>query len=207
MRCAPPVCIAEACHGLITHAHHSYFNVSGRAPPTLTGTTCTLPSTLHQVVTATSLPTGALAPFPGLVAGEPFTFSASSPSIDHSFVLDPSFAASATPTPSSVPLDTRGGPLREAVRLRGPAADSGGGGGGVVLSVATTEPAVQIYTGEGLAAAGVAGVQAALGARSGLAVEPQRFVDAASRPEWRGMVLLRRGEVWGSRSVWSAWRE
>lgn len=89
--------------------------------------------------------------------------------------------------------------MREAVRLHSDVT-------GVTLSVATTEPAVQIYTGEGIATPAVEGWPA-LGARAGLAVEPQRFVDAAAWPEWRGQVLLRKGEVWGSKSVWSAWRD
>lgn len=51
------------------------------------------------------------------------------------------------------------------------------------------------------------GVVRARGPRSGIAVEPSRYVDCAGREEWRGQCRVRRGEVWGARSVYSGWVE
>lgn len=46
----------------------------------------------------------------------------------------------------------------------------------------------------------------ARGARAGIAIELSRYVDAP-REEWRGQCLLKRGEVWGARSQYRAWKE
>lgn len=74
------------------------------------------------------------------------------------------------------------------------------------LEVESTDPAFQVYTGDGIDTKAVDGYEAK-GARAGLAIEPSRYVDAASRKEWKGMVLLRKGQVWGSKMVFSAWKE
>jgi aldose 1-epimerase len=47
----------------------------------------------------------------------------------------------------------------------------------------------------------------ARGARSGFCVEPSRFVNAANVEEWKGQVLLKKGEVYGSRTVYRAWSD
>ena len=46
----------------------------------------------------------------------------------------------------------------------------------------------------------------AKGARAGIAIEPSRYVDAP-REEWRGQCLLKKGEVWGAKSQYRAWKE
>ena len=43
-------------------------------------------------------------------------------------------------------------------------------------------------------------------ARGGFCVEPSRYVDAVIREEWRGMVLVKRGEVYGSKIVYRGWK-
>ena len=45
------------------------------------------------------------------------------------------------------------------------------------------------------------------GPHAGFCIEPSRYVDAVSRPEWRGMCLLKRGSVFGSRTRYWAWKE
>ena len=44
------------------------------------------------------------------------------------------------------------------------------------------------------------------GSRAGIAIEPSRYVDA-TRKEWRGQFLLKKGEVWGARSRYRAWKD
>lgn len=96
---------------------------------------------------------------------------------------------------------------------------------GIRVEIWTTEPAVQVYTGDGIAIAPSSSSSSpssssasspesnpfqGYGPRAGIAVEPSRYVDAPSRPEWRGMVLLKkRGsttggekECWGARNQW-----
>ncbi|GEQ69681.1 hypothetical protein JCM33374_g3355 [Metschnikowia sp. JCM 33374] len=57
----------------------------------------------------------------------------------------------------------------------------------------STEPAFQLYTGDGVTLAD-------RGARCGLCIEPGRFIDAVQFPEWEKQVILKKGEVYGSRS-------
>lgn len=52
----------------------------------------------------------------------------------------------------------------------------------------------------------VEGVKAR-GARSGFCVEPSRYVNAVNVPEWRGQVVLPRGQVYGSRVVYRGWSD
>ena len=43
-------------------------------------------------------------------------------------------------------------------------------------------------------------------ARAGFCVEPSRYVDAVSREGWRGMVVVKKGEVYGSKIVYRGWK-
>jgi aldose 1-epimerase len=77
--------------------------------------------------------------------------------------------------------------------------------------VESTEPAFQFYTGgfvdvpESESESGQK-VPARRG-RSGFCVEPSRYVDAAGRKEWRGMCLLKKGQLFGSKTKYTAWKE
>lgn len=42
--------------------------------------------------------------------------------------------------------------------------------------------------------------------RAGVAIEPSRYVDAVSRDVWRGMCLLKKGQIYGSKSRYTAWK-
>ncbi|CAI1978641.1 hypothetical protein SEUBUCD646_0G00270 [Saccharomyces eubayanus] len=62
----------------------------------------------------------------------------------------------------------------------------------LTLEVSTTEPMVLFYTGDNLCGE--------FTPRSGFAVEQGRYVDAINRDEWRDCVLLKRGEVYTSKT-------
>jgi len=115
-------------------------------------------------------------------------------SIDHCFVLNES--------PSSVSVDTRPAGLKKALSLYHP--DSG-----FQLDVETTEPAFQVYTGEGINVAKdeKKGITKGFGKRSGIAIEPSRYVNAINMPEWKHMVVLKKGSVWGSKSRFTAYKK
>jgi aldose 1-epimerase len=74
------------------------------------------------------------------------------------------------------------------------------------LDVLSTEPAFQFYTGKYIGVPEVEGV-AAREARSGFCVEPSRYVNAVNVPEWRGQVILKKGEAYGSRIVYRGWSD
>lgn len=95
---------------------------------------------------------------------------------DHNFVLDWSAA----------------GDLSLAARLREP-------GSGRILEVFTTEPGIQLYSGNFLN--GVAGKQGRVYARRyGLALETQHFPDPPNQPHFPSTILCP-GEEYTSRTV------
>lgn len=112
--------------------------------------------------------------------------------MDDCFVLDDS-------TASSVPLDTRSQPLTKLVTAHHPAT-------GIHLEVYSTEPAFQFYTGKYIDVPAVGGA-AARGARAGFCVEPSRYVNALNVPEWKAQTLLKKGQTYGARIVYKAWKE
>ncbi|PVH77494.1 galactose mutarotase-like protein [Cadophora sp. DSE1049] len=174
---------------VVNVTNHSYFNLTGS--PTITGTEVSLSTNAYLPVDAGGIPTtSSTAPYPSLSPNTPFTLGSSEPDIDDCFIVDPSLA-------SSIPLDTRSSPLNSLVKAYHP--DSK-----VHLEVLSTEPAFQFYTGKYIDVAEVDGVKAR-GPRSGFCVEPSRYVNAVNVEEWRGQVVLKRGETYGSRVVYKGW--
>ena len=74
------------------------------------------------------------------------------------------------------------------------------------LEVLTTEPAFQLYTGKYIDVDAVDGTPARK-ARAGFCVEPSRYINAVNVTEWRNMTVLRRGEIYGSRIAYNAWKD
>lgn len=122
----------------------------------------------------------------------PFTLGATAPDVDDVFVLNPQ-------DPGSVPIDTRASPLNKLVEAFHP--DSK-----IHLEVHSTEPAFQFYTGKYIDVPAVEGAPAR-GPRAGFCVEPSRWVNAVNVPEWKNQVVLKKGETYGARIVYKAWKE
>ncbi|KAF2144733.1 uncharacterized protein K452DRAFT_316665 [Aplosporella prunicola CBS 121167] len=172
---------------IIGLTNHSYFNLSGA--PTIAGTEVTLSTDYHLPVDDTAIPTGAIEPYPGVTAKLPFTLGEKEPAIDHCFIMNPEFL--------DVPVDTRPLPMQKLAAFYHP--DSK-----IHLEIHSTEPAFQFYTGNFLDVPEVDGIPAR-GRRSGFCVEPSRFVNAANVEDWRGQVLLKRGQKYGSRIIYRGW--
>lgn len=136
------------------------------------------------------IPTGAIEDFPGIEAGKPFVLGPVEPDIDHCFVVD-------APTPD-FPLDTRQGQLKPLISISHPRTH-------LHLDVFSTEPSFQFYTGKHIKAAATAETPAR-GSRAGFCVEAARFINAVNVPEWRNQVVLKRGSVWGAKTVHKAWK-
>ena len=191
---------------VVAVTNHAYFNPSSKA--TLEGLVVDFATVDHLPVDKHQIPTGKIEPFPGLQGpNKDVPFTATSPSVDHCLIMDHNA--------SSVPLDTRARELKRLVTLKAP--DTG-----IRLEIGSTEPAFQCYTGGGTNVAATKGEEPpagltngdqhgvrgeARGSRCGIAIEPSRYVDCVNRPEWKGMVLLKKGAIYGSKSRYVAWKE
>ncbi|EMD00051.1 hypothetical protein BAUCODRAFT_64232 [Baudoinia panamericana UAMH 10762] len=169
--------------------NHSYFNISDG--PTIEGTKVIISTDLHQVTDEQDIPTGKIEPFPGITANQEFTLGAKEPDPDHCFIMNPD--------PASVPLDTRKEPLKRLIKLYHPNTK-------IHFEALSTEPAFQFYTGRHIQVPAMDGMPAR-GPRSGLCLEASRYVDAINNEELRHMVVLKKGQTWGSRTIWRGWRE
>ncbi|MFF9620478.1 aldose epimerase family protein [Streptomyces griseosporeus] len=147
--------------------NHSYFNLSGGGDAG--GHELRLAASRWTPVDAGLIPTGELAD----VTGTRFDFRAprkTGPGYDHNFVLD---------------KGATDGPV-EVAELYDPAS-------GRVLTVATTEPGLQLYTADHLGEP--------FAPNEGVALETQHFPDSPNRPEFPDTVL-RPGEVYRSETVY-----
>jgi aldose 1-epimerase len=137
------------------------------------------------------IPTGGPAVYKGIEPSKSFTLGVAEPDVDDCFVFDA--------PPNSCPIDTRDQSLKKLVTASHPRTN-------IHLEVYSTEPAFQFYTGKYIDVPSVEELPAR-GARSGFCVESSRFVNAANVDEWKGQVLLKKGEVYGSRTVYRAWSD
>ncbi len=168
-----------------------YFNLTGK--PSIEGTDVTLCTSHYLPVDEGGIPkSSSTGSYPGVTANKKFTLGPVEPDIDDCFVVDPSKA-------SSVPIDTRSEPLQKLIAAYHPETK-------IHLEVLSTEPAFQFYTGKYIEVPEVDGVPAR-GPRSGFCVEPSRYVNAVNVPEWKDQVLLKKGQVYGSRVVYRGWSD
>ncbi|POS77025.1 aldose 1-epimerase [Diaporthe helianthi] len=176
---------------VINMTNHSYFNLSGG--PSIEGTQVELATNQYLPLDDDGIPTTTKpTAYPKFEGKKPFTLGASEPDVDDCFVLDDS-------TASSVPLDTRSQPLTRLVAAHHPAT-------GIHLEVYSTEPAFQFYTGKYIDVPALSGAPAR-SARAGFCVEPSRYVNALNVAEWKDQTLLKKGETYGARIVYKAWKE
>ncbi|KAF9887146.1 hypothetical protein FE257_010521 [Aspergillus nanangensis] len=179
--------IGDECDETVVNVtNHSYFNLTGAE--TVDGTSAKLFTQDYLPLDKTGIPYGQIESHP-LKVTEPFTIGPEKPAFDDVFIMDRDV--------SGIPLDTRNQPLRLLAEFQH---------SGMNLQVHSTEPAFQFYTGAGTNVP-VVGKNPKRGAFSGFCIEPSRFVNAINEPEWRHMVILKKGTTYGSKVVYKAWKD
>ena len=170
--------------------NHTYWNLAGDGTRDILGHVLTLESGAIVPVDSTLIPTGALMP----VAGTPFDFRTPTAvgariedahqqmkfgkGYDHTFVLD----------------GARQAGVAHAARVTEPAS-------GRTLDIYTTEPGVQVYSGNFLDGTAVGKRGRAYRHRYGLALETHHYPDSPNQPSFPS-VILKPGETNRTRTVY-----
>lgn len=157
---------------VVNLTNHLYFNLSNATNTDGTKISLSLDNQL-EVDPQTLIPTGKIVKSPTVSKNVSIELSANTP-FDNCFVMK-----------EKSEIDTSALELQPLCEATHPDSAS-------KLTILSTEPAFQFYTGDYTNTEG-------FGARSGFCIEPSRFIDAINHENWASQVTLKKDEVYGSK--------
>ncbi|MFA6133080.1 MAG: aldose epimerase family protein [Phycisphaerae bacterium] len=174
---------------VVNLTQHAYFNLAGEGCPSVAGTEMMINAGAVTPMNSDLVPTGEIRP----VAGTPFDFTSAKPIGQRIDAQDEQLVIAKGYDINYV-LNKKGGELSLAARACEPTT-------GRVMEVLTTEPGVQLYTGNFLDGKLVGKSGRAYGKRSGFCLETQHFPDSVNHPEFPS-TTLRPGEKFSSTTIY-----
>lgn len=169
--------------------NHAYFNLGGEASGDVLGHRLQLLADAYLPTDAHAIPTGEIAP----VAGTPFDFRSPTPLGARIAEAHPQLVLARGYDHNMVLRKSAPGALQLAARAVDP--DSGRS-----LEVSTTEPGLQLFSGNNLDGSLIGSGGRTYRQSAGFCLETQHFPDSPNRPDFPGTVL-RPGERFASTTI------
>lgn len=169
--------------------NHSYFNLSGAGDPSVADHTLTINADYYLPTDETAIPYGA----PEKVEGTPMDFR--TPYLVGTRIDEPTDQLTwARGYDHTYILNKEEGELGFCARCQSPKT-------GIIMETYTTQPGVQLYTGNWMTGNFEGKNGQRYPARAALCLETQHFPDSPNKPEYPSTVL-RPGEVFESKTIY-----
>ncbi|MDE6484538.1 MAG: galactose mutarotase [Duncaniella sp.] len=174
---------------VINMTNHSYFNLSGKPEQPVTAHTLQVTGSSYTPVDSTYMTTGEILP----VAGTPMDFTTAKPVGLEIGMTDFVQIKNGNGYDHNWVLDTNGNITRKAATLYSPES-------GIGMNIYTSEPGLQVYSGNFLDGTMKGKYSIVYNQRAGIALETQHYPDSPNKPQWPS-VMLRPGETYTSHTI------